>query len=167
MVMRRSTARGLPDLLDWAESLPQLLALTNRPAATDVRGMRLEEFVEGGTYVVRAELPGLDPETDIDIEVENSVLTIRAERRQTKHDRGSTEFHYGHFERRVLLPEGTDESDITAGYDAGVLEVSVPVREQAAQPRSIPVQRTASGEQRTGTLGKQATGPEETNRPVP
>jgi HSP20 family protein len=160
MVMRRSAQRGLPDLLDWAESLPQLLALTNRPVTTDVRGMRLEEFVEDGRYVVRAELPGMDPENDIDIEVDDGVMTIRAERRQEKHDRGSTEFYYGRLERRVVLPEGADESDITARYEGGVLEVSVAVREKMARPRSIPVQRSASGGQTAGgqTAGDQTAG---------
>jgi HSP20 family protein len=144
MVMRRTTVRGVPDLLDWAESLPQLLAWANRTETADVRGMRLEEFFEDGRYVVRAELPGLDPQHDIDIEVDNSVMTIRAERTQERHDQGSTEFSYGRFERRVGLPEGADEADISARYEEGILEVSVPVREKMAQPRSIPVQRSAS-----------------------
>jgi len=142
---RHPAVRTFPDLFDWAENLPQVLAWRSQQAPTEVRGMRVEQLVDDGTYVVRAELPGMDPE-DIKLEVDNSVLTIRAERREEKHDRGSTEFHYGLFERRVMLPDGADETGISARYDAGILEISVPVREQMAEPRSIPVQRTETNE---------------------
>ncbi|MEQ7129209.1 Hsp20/alpha crystallin family protein [Actinopolymorpha sp. B11F2] len=107
--------------------------------------MRVEQFIEDHTYTVRAELPGVDPDKDITVEVDNGLMTIRAERKEEKHERGTTEFHYGQFERRVVLPEGADEDQINARYDAGVLEVSVPVREERAKPHSIPVQRTAEG----------------------
>ncbi|GAA2758463.1 Hsp20/alpha crystallin family protein [Actinopolymorpha rutila] len=145
MATRQLAMRTFPDFLDWAENLPQVLAWGSQQAPTEVRGMRVEQFVDDGTYVVRAELPGMDPE-DIKIEVDNSILTIRGERREERHDRGSTEFHYGLFERRVMLPDGADESEISARYDAGVLEVSVPVREQMAEPRTIPVQRTETNQ---------------------
>jgi HSP20 family protein len=142
-VLRRPVGRSLPDLLDWAERLPEALAWANLPAAQEVHSIRVEEFIEDGTYTVRAELPGMDPERDISVEVDGGLMTIRAERREERHERGTTEFHYGRSERRIALPEGADEDQINARYDAGVLTVTVPVREQAARPRSIPVQRSA------------------------
>jgi HSP20 family protein len=47
------------------------------------RDIRVEEFVDGGQLVVRAEVPGVDPDRDIDVSVDNGVLTIAAERRET------------------------------------------------------------------------------------
>jgi HSP20 family protein len=140
-VWRRPARRTLPDLLDWAERLPSALMWANQPMTQGVHGIRVEEFVEDNTYTVRAELPGLDPEKDITVEVDDGLMTIRAERREEKHERGTSEFHYGQFERRVALPEGADEDQVKARYNAGVLEVSVPVREDLGKPRAIPVQR--------------------------
>lgn len=142
VTLRRPMRRTLPDLFDWAETLPELFTWANWPTAPGVRGFRVEEFVEEGKYVVRAELPGMKPE-DISVEVDNGILVIHAERKQERRERGATEFQYGEFERRIALPtEGVDESNITAQYDAGILEVTVPVRETRSQPRTIPVQRT-------------------------
>jgi HSP20 family protein len=146
---RRPARRTLPDLLDWAERLPEALAWANLPMTRGVSGFRVEEFIEDDTYTVRAELPGVDPEQDIRVEVDNGLMTIRAERREERHERGTTEFNYGRFERRMVLPEGADESQINARYDAGVLEVSVPIRRpERPKPRAIPVQR--AGEAATG-----------------
>jgi HSP20 family protein len=139
--MRRPVRRTLPDLLDWAEGLPEAFTQANWPISAGVRGIRVEEFVENDRYVVRAELPGMDPEKDIRVEVDNGLMVIHAERREEKHERGSSEFAYGVFERRIALPEGADEAQITARYDAGMLEMSVPVREERTEPRAIPVQR--------------------------
>ena len=108
--------------------------------------LRVEEFVEDDTLVVRAELPGIDPEKDVDISVVNGSLRIRATREEkTEHkekDSYRSEFHYGSFVREVALPEGSDESDVTATYVDGVLEVRVPVGERTRpEPVRIPVTR--------------------------
>jgi HSP20 family protein len=162
MVMRRPVRRTLPDLIDWAENLPEAFTWANWPTSPGVRGIRVEEFVQDGRYVVRAELPGMDPE-GIRVEVDGDVLVIHAERSEEKHERGRTEFQYGTFERRVALPEGADESGITARYDAGVLEVSVPVREVRTEPRAIPVQRsgTVEGSVQESGHSTQESGPAE------
>jgi HSP20 family protein len=72
------------------------------------REIKVEEFVEGDQLVVRAEVPGVDPDRDIDVSVENNVLTISAERRESnreKFERGfHSEFRYGSFVRQVRLP---------------------------------------------------------------
>lgn len=108
--------------------------------------LRIEEFVDDGTLVVRAELPGIDPDEDVDISVVGGVLRISAEReeRTENKDKGSyrSEFHYGTFTRDITLPEGCRESDITATYADGVLEVRVPVGQASAPERvTIPVTR--------------------------
>ena len=107
--------------------------------------MRLEDVVEDGHYVVRAELPGIDPEKEVEVTVSNGILHIRAERREETEAKHRSEFYYGVFSRHVPLPEGADEDDVTATYDKGILEITVGLREKAkVTGRQIPVQ-AASG----------------------
>ncbi len=94
--------------------------------------MRLEDEIQDGHYVVRAEIPGIDPAKDIDIMVRDGQLTIKAERTEKKESKGRSEFRYGSFGRLVTLPAGANEDDIKATYDKGILTVSVAVPEQAA-----------------------------------
>jgi HSP20 family protein len=96
------------------------------------RLIRLEEEVQDGHYLLRAELPGIDPAKDVDITVHNGQLTIKAERSEKKETEGRSEFSYGSFTRSVTLPAGADEEDIKASYDKGILTVDVAVPEQAA-----------------------------------
>ena len=119
---RHGVPARFPDLLDWLES-PWSAVLPFGPAQT----FRVEDYTEDSTYMIRAELPGVDPERDVEVSVESGMLTIHAERReQTKQDRHS-EFKYGSLTRSVALPEGADPDRITATYDQGILKVTVPV----------------------------------------
>jgi HSP20 family protein len=135
---RRHTAPArLPDLLDWLEA-PWPALLPFGPA----QSFRVEDFTEDGKYLIRAELPGLDPEKDVEVTADAGTLTIHAERREeTKEDRHS-EFKYGSLTRSVPLPEGVDPGKITAKYDNGILEETDPIPEQPkAGRRRIAVQR--------------------------
>ncbi|MEI8406643.1 MULTISPECIES: Hsp20/alpha crystallin family protein [unclassified Kribbella] len=136
-LQHRDNRRQFADLFDWAESLPSMFAW---PAT--MRGVRIEEFSEEGRYVVRAELPGLDPEKDIKVEVANGMLTIAATRQQEEHDGGHSEFHYGSLTRRVMLPDGADEDSVAAKYTAGILEVTVPISAKAEEARSVTIEHT-------------------------
>jgi HSP20 family protein len=89
--------------------------------------IRVEEELKGDSYVLRAEVPGVDPEKDVDITVRDGVLTIKAERSEKKESNGRSEFSYGSYLRSVTLPTGADEDGIKASYDKGILTVSVPV----------------------------------------
>jgi HSP20 family protein len=95
------------------------------------RTLRVEEFIEDGTLVVRAELPGVDPDKDVEITLHDRVLHIKGERSERSEDTQKasyrSEFHYGMFERRVPLPEGITAADVKATYRDGVLEIRVPV----------------------------------------
>jgi len=104
---------------------------------------RVEDYTDNGTYMIRAELPGIDPDQDVEVTVDAGTLTIRAERREeSKQDRHS-EFRYGSLTRSVSLPDGADVDKITAKYDKGILEVTVPVPAQAKTgPRQISVSRS-------------------------
>jgi HSP20 family molecular chaperone IbpA len=108
------------------------------------RVMRCEEYTEPGRLVVRAELPGVDPDSDIEVTIEGDLLRIQAHRREEHKERRRTEFFYGEMVRTLMLPAGTDEKAITASYKDGVLEVIVPVpeaTEAASTPMTVPISR--------------------------
>ena len=88
---------------------------------------RVEECREGDSLVVRAELPGVDPDRDISVEVVEDALVISADRVERHEERGEhmhrSEFRYGSLTRSVSLPKGVDPSTIKATYKDGVLEV--------------------------------------------
>ncbi|MFG1625348.1 Hsp20/alpha crystallin family protein [Kribbella sp. NPDC049227] len=136
-LQHRDNRRQFAELFDWAEGLPGLF---NLPAT--MRGVRIEEFTDDDKYVVRAELPGLDPAKDIKVEVANGVLTIAATRQQEEHDGARSEFHYGTLTRRVLLPDGADEKAVVARYTAGILEVTVPISAKSAEARTVTIEHT-------------------------
>ena len=124
-----------PDLADWLES-----PWTGPPPFLTGQVFRLEEAIRDNRYVVRAELPGLDPENDIKVTVDGRILTIWAERRQQDNGPYRSEFRYGSLTRAVRLPARVDAADVTARYDKGVLEVSVPVREVKPEGTRIPIE---------------------------
>lgn len=87
------------------------------------------------------DLPGVDEES-IDITVEKNSLSISAERRWNRDDENTKVLHaerpFGSFTRQFFIGEGLDADRIEAGYDRGVLTVTIPVAE-SAQPRKIEV----------------------------
>jgi HSP20 family protein len=110
--------------------------------------IRVEEFVDGKTLVIRAEMPGVDPETDIVVSISEGVLHISAERQEKEEkkdkNRYRSEFRYGSFTRNVPLPEGIKEEDIKASYTDGVLEVRTPMPEAVSagtKKKRLPITR--------------------------
>jgi HSP20 family protein len=108
--------------------------------------IRVDEYRDGNTQVIKAELPGIDPEKDVELTVTDGMLRINAQRRveEKTEDQGYTrhELRYGSFTRTLPMPEGHSEKDITATYKDGMLEIRVPVSEpQAAEPTKIAVQK--------------------------
>ena len=137
---RRSFETPISEFLQWLD--------LNRPSsfADLAHYIPVESFTNDGMYVVRADLPGVDPDKDIEVKVEGDVLTIHGERREEEHDNGHSEVRYGSFTRSVRLPKGCDAGEIAARYDAGVLEVTVPISEPAARPITVAVQRPGGAE---------------------
>ncbi|RDI55271.1 Hsp20/alpha crystallin family protein [Nocardia mexicana] len=101
--------------------------------------MRVEDTVEDGRYVVRAEIPGIDPAKDVEVTVHNGQLTIRAERSEKHEGKGRSEFSYGSFARTVTLPSGAQDEGIDASYAKGILTVSVPLKEPKEQVKKVEV----------------------------
>jgi HSP20 family protein len=120
---------------DFDRLAQQLVGATTRPA-----GMPLTAFRDGSDFVVRFDLPGVDP-ASIDLDVERNVLTVKA-RRQSALPEGAEvvadERTLGDFTRQVFLGDTLDTDGITAAYDSGVLTVHIPVSEKA-KPRRIEI----------------------------
>lgn len=98
----------------------------------------VEEFSDDRGYVLRAELPGRDPNQDISVTVADGTLTISAKREQAKHEGQQSEFRYGKVSRTLTLPTGVKPNDISASYDKGILEIRIPVS-QPTTPHRVPV----------------------------
>ncbi|MCV7262582.1 Hsp20/alpha crystallin family protein [Mycolicibacterium poriferae] len=101
--------------------------------------MRIEDELYEDVYEVRAELPGVDPDDDIDVTVRDGKLTISAQRSGPDENCGRSEFAYGSFTRTVTLPDGADADEINATYDRGILTVSVPLSDEHRVERHIEV----------------------------
>jgi HSP20 family molecular chaperone IbpA len=110
------------DMTDWFEvDLPRPLPM-----------IRFEDRVSDEEYVLRAELPGLEPDKDVQITTLHGVLTVKAERREEEKGLNRTEFRYGALQRSIRLPVNADEKAIKATYRNGILEITVPLT--APQP---------------------------------
>jgi HSP20 family protein len=104
-------------------------------------------------FVLRADLPGLS-EADVNIELEDRVLTVSGERK-AEHEMSKEGYHrveraFGAFSRSLTLPEGIDPDAVAATFDRGVLEVRIPKPEQR-KPRKVSIgvggaQNTIEGE---------------------
>lgn len=101
--------------------------------------LRVEDSVDDGHYVVRAEIPGVDPVKDVQVSVQDRHLVIKAERTETKEEKGRSEFSYGSFYRAVTLPARAREEGIEASYSQGILTVRVPMAEPAAPAKQIEI----------------------------
>jgi HSP20 family protein len=92
-------------------------------------------------FVIRADLPGLS-ESDVNVELEEGVLTVSGERKIEHEDKREgfyrVERAYGSFSRSLTLPKGVDPEAVNASFDRGVLEVRVPKPEQR-KPRKIEI----------------------------
>ncbi len=133
--LARRPASPMSEMLDWLES--------NTPFSFTASGLspylRIEDFFDEGDYVIRAEMAGIDPDKDIEVSVDDDMLTITGERREETTEKHRREFHYGSFRRSVALPRGAQADKIVASYTDGVLEVRVPVETAGSPSVKIPV----------------------------
>lgn len=102
------------------------------PAAEVVR--------DGEDAVVSVELPGVDVEKDVAVEVKDGRLIVRGERRDERTgERGLRELRYGAFERAFVLPDHIGPDAVSATYDAGMLHVRVAGAFADSEPHRIPI----------------------------
>jgi HSP20 family protein len=133
---------------EWFDRWPEVFA---RRWPESFRGFpmfddafRLEQFTEDdGTFVLRAELPGIDPDDGLEVTVDDGRLVITARREERSEDREKgayrSEFRYGSFHRSIRLPAGADEDAIDATFTQGILEIRVPCDDEASSARTIPI----------------------------
>src|SRR5919202_6005975 len=92
-------------------------------------------------FVLRADLPGMSQD-DVNIELEDTTLTISGERKAEHESKGEgfyrVERAFGVFSRSLTLPQGVDPGAVSASFDRGVLEVRIPKPEER-KPRRIEI----------------------------
>jgi len=130
------------DVMALREEVNRLFGRTlGEGAGAAVWTPAVDVFDTRDSIVLKAELPGMKPE-DIDIELDDNVLTIRGERRFSEQvEEGRyyrLERSYGHFSRSLTLPQGVRGDQVHAQFEEGVLEVRVPKAEEV-KPRKIAV----------------------------
>lgn len=108
--------------------------------------LQIEEYRDGGSLVVRAQVPGIDPDKDVEITVIGSQLQIKVQHEEKAEHKDKTgyrsEFRYGNFSRTLTLPAAVPEEDVKASYTDGILEIRIPVPEEVTGgPRKVPVSR--------------------------
>ena len=140
-LMRRHSERLAPVRFEFPDLFRRWI-----DADWDAGWMRVEEFVDGGMLVIRAELPDIDPDKDVELSLSDGMLTISAHReeRVEKPEEGSfrSEFRYGSFTRTLSVPEGVTDEDVTATYKDGILEIRTPLpTETKPDVTKIPVTR--------------------------
>jgi HSP20 family protein len=140
-------------LVQW-DPVQQLVAMSNRlhsrlndseiPRTEDTFGTwgpPVDVFEKPDRLVIRAELPGIQKE-DMDIRIENGVLTLHGERKRdvdiTEENAYRMERVYGAFARSFSLPTTVDPTKVEATYKDGVLEVTIP-KAETAKPKQIEI----------------------------
>jgi len=116
-------------------------AASNRPA--------IESSIDGDKFVVRVDLPGVDPK-NIDVQVVNGVLTVKGTREEKRESNKASlfrrEIRYGSFERSISLPEGIKAENLNAVHRDGVLELTAPMpKESAAKAVKIQIEEKKPG----------------------
>ncbi len=124
---------------DPFEDMDRMLASFGNPLRGGI--MPMDAFETDDAYVLRFDLPGVEPE-HVDMTVEGNVLTVTAERHEEETE-GATwllrERPAGSHRREVRLGARLDPAEISASYDNGVLTVKIPIREEA-KPRKVAIQ---------------------------
>ena len=117
-------------------------APAGRGSAPSRRWVPAMDLVETADhYVLRADLPGLSDD-DINIQLEDNVLTISGERK-TQHEPDEEGYYrieraFGNFARSLTLPDGVNPDGVEARFERGVLEVRIPKPEQK-KPRQVQI----------------------------
>jgi HSP20 family protein len=126
---------------DWFGRFPFSREFLSESERTPARPA-IETRVEDGKFIVRTDLPGIDPK-DVDIKVVGGLLTIKGSREEKRESKKADflrrEIRYGSFERSIALPEGIKAEDLKATYHNGVLELAAPMPKEAI-PKEVKVQ---------------------------
>jgi HSP20 family protein len=101
----------------------------------------VDVYEDEHTVTLKIEVPGID-ENDVDVRVENNVLTVHGERKFEKEEKEENfrrvERQYGSFTRTFTLPSTVDSENVSASYDKGILKITLPKKAEA-KPKQIKV----------------------------
>ncbi len=109
-------------------------------AGRQARSFPMDAYRRGDEFVVHFDLPGVDP-ASVEISVDRNILTVQADRRFEQRQGDEilvTERPQGTFSRQLMLGDQLDADRIEAGYDRGVLTLTIPVAERA-KPRKVQI----------------------------
>jgi HSP20 family protein len=142
ILTRWEPSRGVSTLQDQVNRLfNQAFTKTDEEASLTAWAPAVDIYETEHELVVKADLPEVDPK-DLDIRVENNILTIRGERKFEKKVNEENylrvERSYGSFARSFTLANTVNSEAIKADYQDGVLTLSIPKREEA-KPKQIKV----------------------------
>lgn len=132
--MRARIGDPWPRLFDWLDALtPGELTWRSDYA----HALRLEHIEKDDSIMLRLEIPGVDPDRDIDITLDDGVLTVSARREERHEDAKHSEFYYGQLQRSMTLPPGIETEDISAEYRNGILEISIRMPAERPEGESV------------------------------
>ena len=128
------------ELTNWHRDIDELFGrFSERPGDSGTGWVpRVESYRKDNEYVVRADLPGVNP-NDVHVQAEGNLLTITGERKSEEKGQEYRETFYGKFQRQIALPDGVEADKIAARYEHGVLEIRVPLPAQLVS-RTIPIE---------------------------
>jgi HSP20 family molecular chaperone IbpA len=134
MSMATERARVMnSDISDWAGSP---LSTVHHLAARSWP-IPAEQYSDGSSYLVRFEVPGIDPAADLAVCVEAGTLVVQAQRTDYAPHSHQSEFRYGQFARHITLPPGTDGRDVSATCRNGILTVRIGIKPEHRQPARV------------------------------
>ena len=151
-----ASMRGLMDRL-FDQSFGRFPAFRNGGEEFGVTTLGLDVFETNDAFVIKAAVPGVDPK-DVDISVDDDILTIRGEfqqRDEAKDDQYlRRELRYGAFQRALRLPPTVDAERADAQFEHGVLKLTLP-KKQEARARTIKITPQGVVEGQTETSNSQ------------
>ena len=116
---------------------------------------QIEVLRNNGTFIVRADLPGLTKE-DVKVEIAENLLRISGERKEEKEEKTDgfyrTERSYGNFYRQIPLPEGVKLEDASATFRNGVLEITMPLPKAETTTRKLEIKESPLAKAATATV---------------
>ncbi len=132
MTMTSTASRWLPaGLAPLERSALSFLSMMQSP-------VRIEEHLDGKSYLLRAEVPGVDPAKDLTVTYLDGTLRLQIRRTDTRKDKTYTEFNYGSYDRTVAVSM-MDEHSIRASYQDGILEIKAKLSDEEEPHRGIDI----------------------------
>jgi len=132
------------DMLDLQNNINRLFNLSlTRKGDEDITGWspNVDIYKEGENYILKSELPGMTKD-EIDIAIQDNLVTLKGSKKEEKEVKEGEYYHcerrFGSFQRSFELPAPIDKKKVKASYKDGVLEVTLPMEEEA-KPRQIKI----------------------------